>query len=250
MEELKIEIPDYNVLLQLEPEELGNKILFILKSRQTNSRETLFAPANSLHELIENRSGAPYAPQVAKAEISLAIREAFAWLETQGFLIVADGGNDTYRVLSRRARNLQRPQDLADYSLASILPKELLHPSIADQIWTSFIRRDYDVAVFTAMKSVEVAVRTAGGYADTDIGVNLMRKAFHTTQGPLADLARPEAERQALLELFTGAIGSYKNPQSHRHVSLSHAGEAAEIILLANHLLRIVDSRRQARATP
>ncbi|RYF49072.1 MAG: hypothetical protein EOO38_08760, partial [Cytophagaceae bacterium] len=53
-------------------------------------------------------------------------------------------------------------------------------------------------------------------------------------------------ERHARSELFAGTIGSYKNPQSHRHVALSDPDETAELILLANHLLRIVDERRAA----
>ena len=54
------------------------------------------------------------------------------------------------------------------------------------------------------------------------------------------------AEREARSALFAGAIGSYKNPHSHRDVPLDDAAEATEVILLANHLLRIVESRCEA----
>lgn len=119
-----------------------------------------------------------------------------------------------------------------------------MHPSIADEVWLDIVRGDLETAVFKAFRAVEVAVREAGHFADMDIGTALMRKAFDKMTGPLSNLQQPEAEREALAHLFAGAIGSYKNPHSHRTVSISDATEAQEMVILASHLLRIVDSRR------
>jgi len=124
---------------------------------------------------------------------------------------------------------------------------------IAQRIWSAFIRGEYDSAVFEAFKQVEVAVRDAGSFSAGDLGVSLMRKALHIDTGPLTDSTQEPGERQALSDLFAGAIGSYKNPHSHRNVPLTDPQEAAEMIILASHLLKIVDARnpkREAESEP
>lgn len=106
----------------------------------------------------------------------------------------------------------------------------------------AFLRGNYGDAVFQAFKSVEVRVREAGGFPDTDVGTDLVRKAFNETTGVLSDLMSPIAERQAFSHLFAGAIGAYKNPGSHRHTQVD-ASEAARLLVFASHLLFVVDSR-------
>jgi hypothetical protein len=58
-----------------------------------------------------------------------------------------------------------------------------------------------------------------------------IRKAFAPQDGPLTDMTAEGGERQGRVELFAGAIASYKNPHSHRDVNLENPHEALEIIL-------------------
>ena len=130
--------------------------------------------------------------------------------------------------------------DVVDALTDDLLPKRLLHHVISQKVLSIFMQGDYDTAVFQAFKQVEVAVRGAGGYEEKDRGTDLMRKAFHVDNGNLTDQSQLPAEKQARSDLFAGAIGSYKNPGSHRDVEMT-AEEAAGLIIFASHLLRIVD---------
>jgi uncharacterized protein (TIGR02391 family) len=106
-----------------------------------------------------------------------------------------------------------------------------------------YLQGRYDLAVFEAFHKLEVAIRTVAGLGTDLIGTRLTARAFNPEDGPLTDKQAEAGERQALMNLMSGAIGSYKNPQSHRHVGLDSI-EARDMLMIASHLLKIVDSRR------
>ena len=86
-------------------------------------------------------------------------------------------------------------------------------------------------------------------YDDLETGL----KTAHREAGRLrAEVDRLEGEtpgafleEDGLMHLFIGAMGSYKNPHSHRAVPMENAGEAIEIVTLASHLLRLVDEAQR-----
>ena len=108
--------------------------------------------------------------------------------------------------------------DVEAFRKGRILPDDLLPPLFAEKVISTLFRRgDHDIAVFQAFKEVEVSVRKAAntkgaGYSDSEVGTNLMRKAFHPDTGPLTDKSLVPAEREAEMHLFSGAIGHAKNP--------------------------------------
>lgn len=259
MYELSAIIPDVNDLLALEPEELGAKLLFLMRRRvedRTNpfNNNGLLSCGNMQSEPFDRHplgNFSPY-PDWAREQFQLAFAEAWSWLEAQGLIVPASGmnGSHGWRVLSRRARKFEDETAVARFATARMLPKEILNPRIATTVWSAFMRGEYDVAAFQAMKGVEVAVREGAAMPQTLLGVRLMRAAFAPKIGPLSDSSVDEGEQVARMELFAGAIGSYKNPHSHRNVPLDDPVETIEIVLLANHLLRIVDARVAAKAQP
>ena len=230
------------MLIGLAPEELAFNLLQVAAANLQNGKVLRDVVISLESPLGQER---PYNGQ-KESQVEIALIEALHWLEVNAFLLPAPGvnGQNGFRILGRRANELVDRDRFDTFQRAAAFPKTLLHPSIADRVWISLARGEFADAVFIAFRTVEEDVRAAGRFADTDIGVDLMRKAFHADNGPLTDIKQPKPEPEALAHLFAGAIGSYKNPHSHRTVTITDHAEAQEMVMLASHLLRIVDSRK------
>jgi uncharacterized protein (TIGR02391 family) len=238
-------------LLALEVEELAGILLTHLNSAGSPIFQNgLISQHNFFNSLNQTSSFPRTEPEYGKRqpEVSRALMEAWSWLEKEGLLTRDPSQPLPCFVISRRGQRLQSKDDFEVYRKASMLPKGQLHPLVASEVYPAFLRGKYDTAIFEAFREVEVAVREAGKFGPDDYGTELMRDAFKpsekngkaTPPGPLTDIELPVAEQVAMANLFAGAIGVYKNPQSHRHVP-TRAEDAAEVIVFASQLLRIVD---------
>lgn len=239
MRELVRAVPDVDVLLAMEPEELGAKLLFLIRSREGAA---MFHPGNYSTELRGDHQNPGYN---LDDRVLLALNEAWGWLEAQGLTVAepSTNGQNGWRRLSRRARRYESEAHLESFRASLALPKEILDPRIRERVWLAFVRGEYDVAVFHAMKEAEVVLRAAAGASADLPAVKLARMAFDPRTGSLTDLSSTESEREMRAHFVAGALGCYKNPQSHRHVGLNDPAEAIEQIMIANHLIRLISDR-------
>lgn len=95
------------------------------------------------------------------------------------------------------------------------------------------------------MRAIEVRVRKLAGLGNSAFGVDLMKKAFGTT-GALTDPGANRGEQDGMRDLFAGAYAVLRNPAGHREIDYDDVSEAAEAVLMASLLMRILD-RVEAR---
>lgn len=235
-------IADHRLISQLSPEELGQ---YLMKLSKLNSQNGMFSrPPDA------SRIAMGYvvleSDQSGELEFKYSILEAWHWLSINMLIMPAEGtnGQNGWHTFTMRGYDLvENNEKYNNYVIAQRFNPELIHPAIRTEVWLELSRGQYGDGVFKAFRAVEEAVRRVGHFQPTIYGVTLMREAFKPDTGPLSKNTDPRGEQEGLQNLFAGAILSYKNPHSHRTVTIQDAAEAQEIILLASHLLRIVESR-------
>ena len=168
------------------------------------------------------------------------LSEALNWLISKN--LVARGGppgqQNSDAIFVTRQGTLVLEEGL-DILLARELLDINLHATL-QKIQSQFLLGEYELAAFAAMREVEIRVRELSGADSSLLGVKLMRQAFRIG-GPLADPNLDKGEQIGIMELFSGSIGTFKNPSSHRQVDYTDPTEASEVILLADLLMRMLD---------
>jgi uncharacterized protein (TIGR02391 family) len=235
-------VRDAESLLALEPEEVA---LILLQSLVSSGLS--LGPKYALKRgnmFMHGTSPANGYPAEYRERLDETFAAAWVWLEREGMLLPASNYQDPDWVfVSNRGRQLTSRENFDAYRYSQLLPHKVLHPLIAASTFALFMRGHYDTVVFEVFRAVEVAVRTAAGLSQNLIGVALMRSAFATPDGPVTDTSLVAAEREAMSNLFAGAIGLFKNPTSHRLAAIERPQDAVDLVMLGNYLLRLVDQR-------
>jgi uncharacterized protein (TIGR02391 family) len=234
-------LPPVETLLQLQPEELAVPLLEILCRFEDNPGSGHL----NRHNLLSSNNSEEYCERPRWDDVAKALAEAWIWLEREGLIAPRPDETRDWVFVTRRGKQFRTQSDPRQFKATQLLPAETLDPTLAAKVRPPFLRSDFESAVFEAFKEVEIRVRNIGGFTSDDLGVQLMRKAFKPESGPLSDPGQPPAEQQAISDLFAGAIGSFKNPGSHRDVKFDDAIEAMQLIMFADRLIRIAEKRKR-----
>jgi uncharacterized protein (TIGR02391 family) len=226
---------------ELPLEALALRLLAHIASKQQGAHQR---PLYVHREVLENHVG-----NADMFRYQRAMQEAWDWLRTNGLLSLADPkqqGSDFAFVTRMGAAALE------DGGLARIAAQRRLgvdmHPLIAGRVRQQFVLGEYELAAIAALREVEIRVRELAGASESDIGVRLMGEAFKPSS-VLHDPSLDKGESEAIMALFRGAIGVFKNPSSHRQVEFDDPTEASEVILLADLLLRMLDRIEQRKSS-
>lgn len=129
-------IPDPEVVIALEPDELGLRVLQHLKGTEQCQVHGLVSSVLGDPRLAGNHPGSVgHHPPHYRREIEQALREAWAWLEGQALLVEHPGyaSPNTVRKLSRRAVRLANEPDPRRAFSARRISKDALRLSHRDQ---------------------------------------------------------------------------------------------------------------------
>jgi uncharacterized protein (TIGR02391 family) len=176
-----------------------------------------------------------------RSETQAIIKEGWTYLKINGLIVHDFQRGGFWFFISRKGKEFKDEESWDIMEAERYLPRDIMSDSFKREVWPLFIRKQYDIAIFQAFKLLEVAVRDKSGLSDDSIGVVLMREAFKKNTGPLSNHEEKNSEQEALAHLYSGAIGRYKNPQSHRIVGEDNPVSAAEKIILANHLIGLMN---------
>lgn len=183
----------------------------------------------------------------AHPELVQVLGEAWDWLHGEGFIARAVFVNQTSDAVfvTRRGREILEEEDPLGVIRARRRLGLELHRRLRSRLRPLVRAGAFEQAAFDALREVEVRVRELAGDPRDKNGqtfrtVALMNHAFGD-EGALTDPGADSGEQQGIRSLFAGAFGAVRNPLGHQNVEWEDPTEAAEMVLLADLLMRQLD---------
>jgi hypothetical protein len=126
-------VPDPEALLRLAIEELSGVLLEVLNSDNQGGEM-------NRHNFFMGIDQYPPYPDAAggdKQKIAFALREAWSWLEAQGFIAFKAGSSGDMFFITRSGRNVATGRGMRAYSKINLLPRGKLHPIIEERVYAA-----------------------------------------------------------------------------------------------------------------
>jgi uncharacterized protein (TIGR02391 family) len=238
LNELVAQYPNPLDLLSLTPQQI-DAILLSCVARRANDLDITankFVYEGEIGNLYPIGVHATFQQHTA---IDAALMESWQRLQSAGLIMQAPGQATGNMTVTTRGREVTTTTNVSEIMARQTLRRETLHPLLRTSVYDNFAGGHYDTAVRDAFVLVEDTVKTESRIA-SQIGVSLMRAAFNPNTGPLTKMGLPIAERERMADLFAGAIGTFKNPHSHRVVGNDDPTPVMEELMLASRLLRFL----------
>jgi uncharacterized protein (TIGR02391 family) len=200
----------------------------------------------------------------AEPQIARALSEAWEWLVAEQLIAVdavaialsEQAGTDPYFVTRWGMEVAAEGSKGLDLTRAKRRLGLELHSDLAEPLRKLIQVGAFEQAAFTALREIEQRVRTMAGEPKGKSGGTLRGEPLMTETfkpgGVLADAEAETAEQQGQMNLFKGAFAAFRNPLGHTSIEFDDPIEAAEVVLLADLLMRQLDhvsNRLQAAAT-
>ena len=158
MDTLRKFFPSAKELLALSVDDLAPFLLRVAKDLQNRGSGMFWSePYFLVGDTSQINDNGGY-PHHTKPAVERLLQKTLSGLERNGLIVPAPGqnGRNGYKQLTSAGEQAAKSKDAYEsLRAAQAFPKTLLHPSIADAVWSALLRGDLDDAVLKSFRAVE-----------------------------------------------------------------------------------------------
>jgi hypothetical protein len=183
MDTLRALFPTAEELLAMKPEDLAPVLLKLARGHRQGPDKMFWPDAIVQDSTTKLITGEPDAyPFHKKAAVEALVNEAWDFVRRDGLIAPAPGmnGRNGFMVFTRAGEEASASKGAFErVRAAKSFPKTLLHPAIADSVWSALMREDLDAATIDRRADVRAAGgdifyaavirRVEGDAVDTDV---------------------------------------------------------------------------------